>query len=617
MHSPPEGGIKQVNADAFIAMGKKHEDMDLVMAPGAFPPQTGADAMFKEGGHNAYREGTHQASNRDIKTSRKIDLDDNSWDAYNFARFYSPAAAKKYTAYEGNVPERERVKWPQNKLKFEETLPTYTWNLDVIGYPAAICTCYTIEHVQAVVNFAREYCEPRGILLAVTSGRHSRSAMPDNALVLDLSGMKDVTFIGGKDNVIKVSGGSCLHDIDLCCNKNGTCMPLGGCPSTGCGLVLLGGFGHFSRKYGMSLDHILEVTVVTADGSVRVCNDEQNQELLWANKGGTGNFGVVCEMKLKTHKMNFYKDVPGGSGTNVLFHERVVFPWGKFGFIGRKQILMDAFMERLQEDDKYYAETGDAKCGAAHVVLVMGGPCITWQVWHGDSLDEGKKYFEASNQKLRPALAPESKIEYIDYHKDVQWSKFPFSKAASCYLTEVLFEKMSPELLDVVADCVTTSTISKFPWYPKLNKKSMQEPVIHTQNIGGEASNTNNDSKDAFCLRKYRYWFLMIGCIDHTLPKAEYDAQKQATREYFQWIKSRLEPFKSSGVADPYTGHQLAREADESGTKMATENSKKYCIKDGSACYILPDKMRKLQRIKAKYDPKNMFCINANIKPVP
>ncbi|KAL1500669.1 hypothetical protein AB1Y20_013316 [Prymnesium parvum] len=540
------------------------------------------------------------------------EADSAAWEEYHFARFYSPAK-RKYDAYQsleasGVAGEVERSQF--KKVDFAKTLPTYTWNQDVIGYPSAICTCYTLEHVVAVVNFACAHCKPAGIELAVTAGRHSRAAMPDNCIVLDMSGMKDCEMAADGSHVLRVGGGATLHDIDLACSKANTCVPLGGCPTTGVGLILMGGFGHLSRKFGLSLDNVVEFTLVTAKGEVLTCNATTNQDLFWANRGGAGNFGVVAELKLQTHVMNFYKDLPNAreSGTQVLFQQRVVAPVERFGYVGRKAILVDVHLKRMAEDDALFHGGGSCKAGGAHATLVAGGPVITWQIWTGDSVEEGKRYFAAANRRL-PAIPLDSSVKLVDYHKDLQWSVFPFSKATSCYLTEVFFEEVSEELLEVVADCFTYQKIKKQPFSSKLNWKGGQEPVCHTQNIGGKVQIESDDN--AFCLRKYRYWFLMIGVLDNLLPLAEYQAQKRATQEYFSWVKEQLAPFRQNLCADPYSGHQCAREAGE----VAENKTLSFCTKDGKALFSNPAKMQKLVRIKAQHDPQNLFCINFNIPP--
>jgi len=543
-----------------------------------------------------------------VAPSGKDDV--QAWERYNFARFYTPAK-KKYNGYEelerrGKSSEALRAQF--QTVEFDKVLPTYTWNQDIIGYPSAICTCYRVEHVVAVVNFARAHCKPVGIELAVTSGRHSRAAMADNCIVLDLSGMKDCEML--RDDVLRVGGGAQLHEVDLACNRAGTCVPLGGCPTTGMGLVLMGGYGHMSRKFGLSIDSLLEVTLVTSGGEVLVCNRSQNAELLWANKGGAGNFGVVVEMKLQTYKMSFYKDVGGGSGTRVLFQQRVVAPVEKLGFVGRKDILVNMHMHRMKADDGFFATSSDCKVGVSHAIVVAGGPVITWQVWTGDSVEEGKRYFKEIDKQL-PAVVLAGSVNMVDYHSDLQFRYFPFSKSASAYLTEVWFEEMNERILEVIADCFTGATIRQQPFYGDMNWKSGQEPVCHTQYLGGRA---NIDGDDAFCLRRFKYWFLLIAVIDHTLPLQRYQAQKAATQQFFSWVKQRLAPFRSDGRAsdDPYTGHQQNRIVQADGDSSSAVN---YYTRDGSALFSLPGKMQRLQRIKAQYDPGNLFCVNFNVRP--
>merc|ERR1712113_66893 len=102
-----------------------------------------------------------------------------------------------------------------------------------------------------------------------------------------------------------------------------------------------------------------------------------------------------------------------------------------------------------------------------------------------------------------------------------------------------MYESVTPELLEVVADCFTGATIKKecAEFHADMNWKSGSEPVCHTQHMGSRCDSTinvNGDQKDdAFSLRKYRYWFLMIAVLDTSLPEEKYLKQKAATQKFF------------------------------------------------------------------------------------
>ncbi len=175
------------------------------------------------------------------------------------------------------------------------------WNGYVDRKPAAIARCLGSADVIAAISLARELELP----LAVRGGGHNiaGSAMCDDGLVIDLSLMRSVRV----DPVARrahVDPGALLGDVDHECQAFGLATPLGINSTTGiAGLTLGGGFGWLSRKYGMTVDNLVAVEVVTADGQRLVANDHENPELFWAVRGGGGNFGVVTLFEFRLHKV--------------------------------------------------------------------------------------------------------------------------------------------------------------------------------------------------------------------------------------------------------------------------------------------------------------------------
>jgi FAD/FMN-containing dehydrogenase len=170
------------------------------------------------------------------------------------------------------------------------------FNKRIDKFPLVIALCATTEEVAAAVRYANK----NKLAIAVKSGGHSMEGFSCNngGMVINLSKMNKVEM--PEENKIKVGPGctlSGLYDVIL---PQGRILPAGSCATVGIGgLTMGGGYGLFSRKYGLTCDHLLEATMVDGNGSIH--STKSNSELLWALKGGgSGNFGVVTEMIFKT-----------------------------------------------------------------------------------------------------------------------------------------------------------------------------------------------------------------------------------------------------------------------------------------------------------------------------
>ncbi len=156
--------------------------------------------------------------------------------------------------------------------------------------------------VMACVNFART----SGTLPVVRGGGHSGPGLGscDDGLVIDLSRMRGVR-VDPQAKIVQVAGGCVWADVDHATHAFGMATPSGFISSTGvAGLTLGGGIGYLSRKYGLTIDNLVSADVVLADGTFLTANADQNEDLFWAIRGGGGNFGVVTSFSFRLHPVS-------------------------------------------------------------------------------------------------------------------------------------------------------------------------------------------------------------------------------------------------------------------------------------------------------------------------
>lgn len=175
------------------------------------------------------------------------------------------------------------------------------WNGMIDRRPALIAYCEEVADVVACVELAREH----DLLVAVRGGGHNvaGTGVCDDGLVIDLSRMREVET-DPATRTVRVQAGATWADVDRSTQPHGLAVPGGVISTTGvAGLTLSGGLSSQRRRDGMSVDNLLAAVVVTGDGEIVRASETEHPDLLWALKGGGGNFGVVTAFEFRAHPL--------------------------------------------------------------------------------------------------------------------------------------------------------------------------------------------------------------------------------------------------------------------------------------------------------------------------
>jgi FAD binding domain/Berberine and berberine like len=171
------------------------------------------------------------------------------------------------------------------------------WNGSIDRRPALIAHCTGVADVISAVRFAHKHEQ----LAAVRSGRHSYPGLGvcDGGMVIDLGQMKGIR-VDPEARTARAQAGALLGDLDRETQAFGLAVPAGIVTHTGlAGLTLGGGVGWLERKYGLTIDQLLSVDMVTAEGEFLRASEEENADLFWGVRGGGGNFGIVTEFEFR------------------------------------------------------------------------------------------------------------------------------------------------------------------------------------------------------------------------------------------------------------------------------------------------------------------------------
>ncbi len=429
------------------------------------------------------------------------------------------------------------------------------WNGMHDKRPALIARCTGVADVIDAVNFART----NNLLVAVRGGGHNVSGTGscDGGIMIDLSLMKAV-HVDQKEKTARVQGGATLGDMDRETQVFGLAAPGGNVSTTGvAGLTLGGGLGHLRRKFGLTIDNLKSVDLVTADGKFLTASENENSELFWGIRGGGGNFGVVTSFEFRLH--------PVGPMVTLCA------PW----------YPVDNAKERLAKWTKFMDEAPEEFSGLALFWTIPAAPDIP-EEHHGKralllagvhcgSLEEGERVIQPLRELGTPMVDMSGPIPYTA--AQAAFDPFFPKGERQYYFKSSYLKNLDGDTIDALL--------------PNAINPPAPFVLIAIWHYGGAMQRVDN-TKTAFMGREAPFLFSVDAVWDDP-------AQNDEVIAYSRGYLAEMEPYSTGGMYVNFAG--LGEEGEDLVKSAYGAN------------------YERLVALKNKYDPTNLFRLNQNIKP--
>ncbi len=419
--------------------------------------------------------------------------------------------------------------------------------------PALIARCAGADDVAAVVNLAREQDLP----LSVYGGGHgvTGSAVVDAGICIDLRGMKGID-VDPEARTVRAEGGLMWGELDAATQEHGLAVTGGRMSETGVGGLALGsGSGWLERKLGFTCDNLVKAEVVTADGRQVVASADENADLFWGLRGGGGNFGVVTAFHLQLHPIG-----PIVLGGMLMYPAEMAADLTKFW---RDFIL---------------AAPDEVGSGMAFITAppeefvpepVRGHPVVGVIVCYAGDPDEGEKVLQPLREFGPP---PVDMIDRIPYVAVQQLIDHPNPKGLQNYWSADFMAELPDKAVDTFVEHATK------PVSP------MSQMLILA---GGGAIARVDDAATAFGQRNAPFNM-------HYLSLWPDPADTERNIAYTREIATAMKPWTTGRAYLNFLGDEGAGRVEAA---------------------FGPEKFAKLQALKTKWDPTNLFRHNQNIPP--
>jgi len=431
------------------------------------------------------------------------------------------------------------------------------WNAMIDKRPGLILRPRSTADVVTAVNLARE----NGLRPAVRCGGHSVSgkAMSEGGLTIDLGLLREVT-VDAERHLVHVSGGCRLGDVDAATAPHGLVVPAGIMSETGvAGLALGGGIGWFSRRYGLTCDQFVSLEVVLASGETIEVSADEHPELFWAIRGGGGNFGIVTRFTFKAYRFGPTMRI----GVSLYHPEGAVDALRAYAEIVPTLPCTVGWHAALKHDMPALPFVPPELAGKRLVML--------FSMWLDDPADPaGAELVERLGAVGSPALRVMNVLPFAGVVQ--KFIDEEFCDGHRYYTKEAHVSELADEAIDRLVAF----------W-----KDMPMGGEVEIIGLGGAIGDVGED-ETAFSNRGYLLWLNFAMSWDDPAHDRDYMGRTRA-------IVRDLQPWVGTGI---YVNMLNVDEMDRVVEAFGG-----------------PEKYARLGRVKARYDPDNLFQMNYNITP--
>ncbi len=418
-------------------------------------------------------------------------------------------------------------------------------------HPALIVRCVDAADVSSAVDFG---CE-QGLDIAVRGGSHNGPGFGtvEGGLVIDLSRMRGIR-VDPEEKTVRVEGGAVWGDVDHATYQFGLAVPTGFLSTTGVGgLTLGGGIGYLARRYGLTIDNLLSVDMVLADGCFITADKDHNEDLFWAVRGGGGNFGVVTSFLFR------------GNPVSTVYGGPMI--WSLDDSADILAYWQDLILRAPEELNGWFAYLTIPPAAPFPEQYHLQKMCAV--VWcYTGPIEKAEEVFKPIRNFRQPAI---DFVGTIPFPALQSMFDAGFPAGLQWYWKSDLFTRFEEQAIDLHVK------------YGKL--LPTPQSTMHIYPINGAPSRVGKKDT-AWAHREANFAQVMVGV----------DPDPMNNDRMIHWAKNYWQDLHPYSIGSGYVN--MIMDEGQEGVKT-----------------VYGENYTRLAQIKAKYDPNNLFHVNQNILP--